>query len=75
MDGSALRTSDTAGNRGHLGIWAFGHLGTQEYASGLVASYPQMRMLTLTSLATHLLRDAVLGEYGKNVDAPCQRAD
>ena len=58
-----------------VGTWAFGHLGTQEYASGLVASYPQMRMLTLTSLATHLLRDAVLGEYGKNVDAPCQRAD
>ncbi len=75
MDGSALRTSDTAGNLGHLGTWALGHLGTQEYASGLVASYPQMRMLTLTSLATHLLRDAVLGEYGKNVDAPCQRAD
>ena len=29
MDGSALRTSDTAGNRGHLGIWAFGHPGVR----------------------------------------------
>lgn len=58
IDGSTLRTSDTTGNREHFGA--------QEYASGVVASYPQLRMLTLTSLATHLLRDAVFGEYGKN---------
>lgn len=58
IDGSTLRTSDTADNRDHFGA--------QAYASGVVASYPQLRMLTLTSLATHLLRDAVFGEYGKN---------
>lgn len=58
IDGSTLRTSDTPANREHFGA--------QEYASGAVASYPQLRMLTLTSLSTHLLRDAVFGEYGKN---------
>ncbi len=58
IEGSTLRTSDTTGNRQHFGA--------QEYASGVVASYPQLRMLTLTSLATYLLRDAVFGEYGKN---------
>lgn len=58
IDGSTLRTSDTPGNREHFGA--------QEYASGVVASYPQLRLLTLTSLSTHLVRDAVFGEYGKN---------
>lgn len=58
IDGSTLRTSDTPGNREHFGA--------QEYASGAVASYPQLRLLTLTSLSTHLIRDAVFGEYGKN---------
>ena len=28
--------------------------------------YPQVRMVTLTALASHLVRDAVFGEYGKN---------
>ncbi len=46
IDGSTLRTSDTPGNREHFGA--------QEYASGVVASYPQLRLLTLTSLSTHL---------------------
>ena len=58
IDGSTLRTSDTPENRQHFGA--------QAYASGVVASYPQLRMLTLTSLATHLVREAVFGEYGKN---------
>lgn len=58
IDGSTLRTSDTPENRQHFGA--------QVYASGVVASYPQMRLLTLTSLATHLVREAVFGEYGKN---------
>lgn len=58
VDGSTLRTADTQDNREHFGA--------QEYASGAVASYPQMRLLTLTSLSTHLVRDAVFGEYGKN---------
>ncbi|RMW95570.1 IS4 family transposase, partial [Allofranklinella schreckenbergeri] len=58
VDGSTLRTADTQDNREHFGA--------QEYASGAVASYPQLRLLTLTSLSTHLVRDAVFGEYGKN---------
>jgi hypothetical protein len=58
VDGSTLRTSDTPDNRQHFGA--------QAYASGVVASYPQLRMLTLTSLTTHLVREAVFGEYGKN---------
>lgn len=58
IDGSTLRTSDTPENRKEFGA--------QAYASGVVASYPQVRVLTLTSLATHLLREAVFGEYGIN---------
>lgn len=58
IDGSTLRVSDTTENRQHFGA--------QAYASGVVASYPQLRLLTLTALATHLVRDAVFGEYGKN---------
>ena len=58
IDGSTLRTSDTADNRGHFGA--------QVYASGVQSSYPQVRLLTLTALATHLVRHAVFGEYGKN---------
>lgn len=58
VDGSTLRTSDTAQNRVHFGA--------QAYADGAVASYPQVRLLTLTALATHLVRDAVFGIYGRN---------
>lgn len=58
IDGSTLRASDTSENRHHFGA--------QAYASGVVASYPQLRLLTLTSLATHLVRGTVFGEYGKN---------
>jgi hypothetical protein len=58
VDGSTLRTSDSPENRAHFGA--------QAYASGVVASYPQLRLLTLTALATHLVRDAVFGAYGKN---------
>ncbi len=58
VDGSTLRTPDSPENRGHFGA--------QAYASGVVASYPQVRMVTLTALASHLVRDAVFGEYGKN---------
>jgi hypothetical protein len=58
VDGSTLRTSDSEENRAHFGA--------QTYASGVVASYPQLRLLTLTALATHLVRDAVFGAYGKN---------
>ncbi|CDM56204.1 IS4 family transposase [Rhizobium sp. T1470] len=58
VDGSTLRTSDSPENRAHFGA--------QAYASGVVASYPQLRLLTLTALATHLVRDAVFGAYGTN---------
>lgn len=58
IDGSTLRTSDTTENRQHFGA--------QAYASGVEASYPQLRLLTLTALATHLVREAVFGEYSKN---------
>jgi len=58
VDGSTLRVADSVENREHFGA--------QAYASGVVASYPQLRLLTLTALATHLVRDAVFGIYGKN---------
>lgn len=58
IDGSTLRTPDTPENRQHFGA--------QVYSSGVVASYPQLRLLTLTSLNTHLVRDAVFGLYDKN---------
>jgi len=58
VDGSTLRTPDSPDNRSHFGA--------QSYASGVVASYPQVRLVTLTALASHLIRDAVFGEYGKN---------
>lgn len=58
IDGSTLRTSDTLDNRQHFGA--------QSYASGVIANYPQLRLVTLTSLATHLVREAVFGEYGTN---------
>ncbi len=56
IDGSTLRTADTLANRQHFGA--------QAYTSGVVASYPQVRLLTLTSLATHVVRHAVFGAYG-----------
>jgi hypothetical protein len=58
VDGSTLRTSDSVENRSHFG--------GQAHSEGLVSSYPQVRLLILTALATHLVRDAVFGVYGKN---------
>ena len=58
VDGTTLRVPDSAENRTYFGA--------QSYASGVVASYPQVRMVTLTALASHLVRDAAFGEYGKN---------
>lgn len=58
VDGSTLKTADTPDNREHFGA--------QVYSSGAVSSYPQLRLLTLTSLSSHLVRDAVFGEYGTN---------
>lgn len=58
MDGTTLRTHDTAENRDHFGA--------QLYASGAIASYPQVRGVTLTALATHIVHSAAFGAYGTN---------
>jgi hypothetical protein len=49
MDGTTLRTADSPANREHFGA--------QGYASGKVASYPQVRAVTLTAIPTHLVAD------------------
>lgn len=59
MDGTTLRTHDTADNRDHFGA--------QSYAGDTVASYPQVRGVTLTSLTpTHLVHSAAFGPYSTN---------
>jgi hypothetical protein len=58
MDGTILRTHDTGGNRTHFGA--------QNYVGDTVASYPQVRGVTLTALPTHLIRNAVFGPYAIN---------
>jgi hypothetical protein len=57
IDGTTLRTADTPDNRQHFGA--------QTYAN-VVSSYPQLRVVTLTALATHLVREVAFGEYGKS---------
>jgi hypothetical protein len=58
MDGTTLRTADSPANREHFGA--------QVYPSGMVASYPQVRGVTLTAIPTHLVVDAVFGRYDTN---------
>ena len=58
MDGTTLRTHDTKENRTHFGA--------QNYVGDTVASYPQVRGVTLTALPTHLIRNAVFGPYATN---------
>lgn len=58
MDGTTLRTPDSPANREHFGA--------QSYASGKVASYPQVRAVTLTSIPTHLVANIAFGRYDKN---------
>lgn len=58
MDGTTLRAPDSPENRATFGA--------QAYASGVVSSYPQIRAVSLTATASHLVRAAVFGEYGKN---------
>lgn len=58
MDGTTLRTHDTVETRAHFGA--------QNYAGQTVASYPQVRGVTLTALPTHLIRNAVFGPYATN---------
>lgn len=61
MDGTTLRTSDSAANRAHFGA--------QAYANGTVASYPQVRGATLTHVPTHLIVDARFGPYATSEKA------
>ncbi|QTD89532.1 IS4 family transposase [Burkholderia anthina] len=58
MDGTTLRTADTPEHRTHFG--------SQVYASNTIASYPQVRGVTLTAVPTHLIRSATFGPYGTN---------
>ena len=53
-----LRTHDTAENREHFGA--------QLYSSGAIASYPQVRGVTLTALSTHIVHSAAGGPIGTN---------
>lgn len=55
LDGTTLRTHDTVEIRAHFGA--------QNYSGETVASYPQVRGVTLTALPTHLIRNAVFGPY------------
>lgn len=58
MDGTTLRTHDNVETREHFGA--------QTYSSGAIASYPQVRGVTLTALSTHLVHSAAFGPYGTN---------
>lgn len=58
MDGTTLRTADSPANREHFGA--------QSYASGKVASYPQVRAVSLTAIPTHLVGDIAFGCYDVN---------
>ena len=42
------------------------HFGAQGYASGKVASYPQVRAVTLTAIPTHLVSAIGFGHYDTN---------
>lgn len=55
MDGTTLRTPDSPANREHFGA--------QAYASGKVASYPQVRAVTLTAIPTHRVAEINFGRY------------
>lgn len=58
MDGTTFRTPDSADNRAHFGA--------QAYASGKVASYPQVRAVSITAIPTHLVSDIAFGTYAQN---------
>jgi hypothetical protein len=58
MDGTTFRTPDSADNRAYFGA--------QAYASGKVASYPQVRAVSVAAIPTHLVSDIAFGEYGQN---------
>lgn len=58
MDGTTLRAADSPANREHFGA--------QSYASGKIASYPQVRAVSLTAIPTHLVGDIAFGCYDNN---------
>ena len=58
VDGTTFRVPDSAESRAHFGA--------QRYASGKVASYPQVRAVSLTALPTHLVSAIEFGQYGQN---------
>ena len=58
MDGTTFRAPDSAENRAYFGA--------QSYASGKVASYPQVRAVSVTAVPTHLVADVAFGHYGQN---------
>lgn len=58
VDGTTFRVPDSPENRKHFGA--------QRYASGKVASYPQVRAVSLTALPTHLVSAVEFGQYGQN---------
>lgn len=58
MDGTTFRAPDSAENRAYFGA--------QAYASGKVASYPQVRAVSVTAIPTHLIADMAFGQYGQN---------
>lgn len=57
MDGTTLRTHDNKKTREHFGA--------QNYSSGAVASYPQVRGVTLTALSALLVHSAAFGQYAR----------
>ncbi|MEX2612174.1 MAG: IS4 family transposase [Gaiellaceae bacterium] len=59
VDGSTLRVPDTPENDAH-----FGRAGTSRGDAG--AAYPQLRLVTLMVLRSHLLLDAAFGPYCKS---------
>jgi hypothetical protein len=58
MDGTTLQTADSVANRKHFGASAAIH--------DRVGSYPQLRAVTLTAVATRPVRDASFGPYETN---------
>lgn len=55
VDGTTLRTPDSTANRAHFGAPNAGHRG--------VGGYPQLRLVTLMALRSHLLLAASFGPY------------
>lgn len=58
MDGTTFRASDSPKNRAHFGA--------QAYQRGTVASYPQIRGVSVTAVPTHMIWSMNFGQYGQN---------